>query len=69
MRKRKELHANHIQVYADVDKKHGIIVGTSLKHDGIGENPVDLNRVRTFMHVVQSVREAGASPKHAMAKI
>jgi uncharacterized protein len=139
MRKRKELHANHIQVYADVDKKHsvsfpgidlathiewtefygadglivsgrmtgsapdlakvrhakevahkpiligsgstaenvtafleyadGIIVGTSLKHDGVCENPVDLNRVRTFMDAVRSVREAGASPKHAAANI
>jgi uncharacterized protein len=137
MRKRKELHADHIQVFADVDKKHsvafpgidlathiewtefygadglivsgrmtgsapdlskvrharelahkpiligsgstvenvkafleysdGIIVGTSLKHDGVGENPVDLNRVRTFMDAVRSVRETGASTTHAAA--
>ena len=127
MRKRKELHADHIQIYADVDKKHsvafpgidlathiewtefygadglivsgrmtgsapdvnkvreakkhahkpiligsgstaenvgafleyadGIIVGTSLKHDGIGENPVDVNRVRKFMDAAKTVRE------------
>jgi membrane complex biogenesis BtpA family protein len=139
MRKRKELHADHIQVYADVDKKHsvafpgvdlathiewtefygadglivsgrmtgtapdaskvrhakelarkpiligsgstaenvtaflehadGIIVGTSLKHDGIGENPVDLNRVRKFMEAVHAVREAASSPKHTAANI
>ena len=128
MRKRKELHAEHIQIYADVDKKHsvpfpgidlathiewtefygadglivsgkmtgsapdvakvreakqlahkpiligsgssaenvaafleyadGIIVGTWLKHDGVGENPVDLNRVRKFMDAVKGVRES-----------
>jgi uncharacterized protein len=139
MRKRKELHADHIQVYADVDKKHsvsfpgidlathiewtefygadglivsgrmtglapdlakvrhakqlarkpiligsgctpenlkafleyadGIIVGTSLKHDGVGENPVDLNRVRRFMDVVHSVRETAAPPKPAAVNI
>jgi len=127
MRKRKELCADHIQVYADVDKKHsvafpgidlsthiewtefygadglivsgrmtgsapdvskvhaakqlarkpilmgsgctdeniasfleyadGVIAGTSLKHDGVCEKPVDPQRVRRFMEAVRSVRE------------
>jgi uncharacterized protein len=38
--------------YAD-----GAIVGTSLKVDGIGENPVDLQRVRSYMEKVKAVRE------------
>lgn len=40
--------------YAD-----GAIVGTSLKVDGIGENPVDLQRVRSYMERVRAAR-AGA---------
>jgi len=130
MRKRKELHADHIHIFADVDKKHsvpfpgidlathiewtefygadgvivsgrmtgsapdlekvrevkrlatrpvligsgsnasnvagflqyadGIIVGSSLKKDGVMENPVDINRVRAFMEKVKPVREAVA---------
>ena len=40
--------------YAD-----GAIVGTSLKVDGIGESPVDLQRVRSYMEKVRAVREAG----------
>lgn len=128
MRKRKELHAEHIHVFADVDKKHsvafpgidlathiewtefygadalivtgrmtanapaedkvraakclahrpvlvgsgadaknigaflqhadGVIVGSSLKKDGVMQNPVDVARVREFMRVVQAAREA-----------
>jgi uncharacterized protein len=127
IRKRKELQADHIQFFCDVDKKHsiafpgldlathiewteyygadalivsgrmtgaaadmadviaakrhatrpilmgsgctdenvagflayadGIIVGTSLKVDGIGEKPVEVARVRRFMDQVRSVRE------------
>jgi hypothetical protein len=38
--------------YAD-----GAIVGTSLKVEGIGENPVDVGRVRRYMEVVRAVRE------------
>jgi len=130
MRKRKDLHAERIHVFADVDKKHsvpfpgidlathiewtefygadgvivsgrmtgsapdlekvrevkrlatrpvligsgsdtnnvasflqfadGIIVGSSLKKDGVMENPVDVNRVRAFMEKVKPVREAVA---------
>lgn len=38
--------------YAD-----GAIVGTSLKVEGIGENPVDVARVRRYMEAVRGVRE------------
>jgi membrane complex biogenesis BtpA family protein len=37
--------------YAD-----GAIVGSSLKVDGIAENPVDLERVKRYMEAVRSVR-------------
>jgi membrane complex biogenesis BtpA family protein len=39
--------------YAD-----GAIVGSSLKVDGVAENPVDLNRVQGYMAAVRSVRGA-----------
>jgi len=128
LRKRKELHAEHIHIFADVDKKHsvafpgldlathiewtefygadavivsgkmtgsapdledvretgrlasrpvligsggseeniaaflqyadGVIVGSSLKKDGVMENPVDPARVRRFVDAVRAVREA-----------
>jgi hypothetical protein len=128
IRKRKELHAEHIHIFADVDKKHsvafpgldlathiewtefygadalivsgkmtgaapelddvreakqlarrpvligsggseeniaaylqyadGVIVGSSLKKDGVMENPVDPARVRRFVAAVRAVREA-----------
>lgn len=127
LRKRKELGAEHIKLFADVDKKHsvpfpgldlethiewtefyradalivsgrmtgdapplakvrraseaatrpilmgsgttaeniaaflqyadGAIVGTSLKVDGVGENPVDVKRVRQYMEEVKASRE------------
>jgi hypothetical protein len=126
-RKRKELHAEHIHFFCDVDKKHsvafpgldlathitwtefygadalivsgkmtaeapaldevrevrqratrpiligsgaseenigaflqyadGVIVGSSLKADGVMENPVDLGRVRRFVGAVRAARE------------
>ncbi|WP_322799276.1 BtpA/SgcQ family protein, partial [Thermoflexus sp.] len=34
----------------------GVIVGSSLKVDGITWNPVDPERVRSFMAIVQSIR-------------
>jgi len=127
LRKRKELHAEHIHIFADVDKKHsvafpgldlathivwtefygadavivsgrmtgsapdledvretkrratrpvligsgadekniaaflqhadGVIVGSSLKKDGVMENPVDPERVKRFLQAVRAVRE------------
>lgn len=127
MRRRKELHAEHIKIFADVDKKHsvrfpgidlpthiewtrfsgadalivsgrmtgdapdlakvreaktlagdrplligsgateaniaaflevadGVIVGSSIKHDGLCENPVDLERTRRFVRAARSAR-------------
>lgn len=44
--------------YAD-----GIIVGTSLKRDGVMENAVDVNRVSALMDKVRAVR--GATAAHA----
>jgi uncharacterized protein len=41
----------------------GIIVGTSLKRDGVMENAVDVNRVRALMEKVRAAR--GASAAHA----
>lgn len=131
VRKRKELHAEHIHIFADVDKKHsvafpgldlathiewtefygadalivsgkmtgsapdvakvreakrlatkpiligsgttaenvaaflqhadGIFIGTSLKKDGVMENPVDVTRVRQLMDKVRPLREAAAA--------
>ena len=131
VRKRKELHAEHVHIFADVDKKHsvafpgidlathiewtefygadaliisgrmtgsapdlgkvrearhlatkplllgsgttaenigeflryadGVLVGTSLKYDGVAHNPVDPARLRKFMEVVRGVRESAAS--------
>ncbi|KPJ48828.1 MAG: hypothetical protein AMJ38_04475 [Dehalococcoidia bacterium DG_22] len=37
--------------YAD-----GAIVGSSLKVDGVAENPVDVERVKQYMGVVRTVR-------------
>jgi uncharacterized protein len=131
VRKRKELYAEHVHIFADVDKKHsvafpgldlathiewtefygadalivsgrmtgsapdvakvreakqlaskpvllgsgttaenavsllqwadGVLVGTSLKYDGVAQNPVDPARLRRFMEVVRGVRETSAS--------
>jgi len=131
VRKRKELHAEHIHIFADVDKKHsvafpgltlsthiawtefygadalivtgrmtgeapdveevreaselahrpvlvgsgtdekniaaflrhadGVIVGSSLKKEGVMENPVDVTRVRRFVDAVRALREAAAA--------
>jgi membrane complex biogenesis BtpA family protein len=41
----------------------GIVVGTSLKRDGVMENAVDVNRVRALMEKVRAAR--GATAAHA----
>lgn len=131
MRKRKELHAEDVHIFADVDKKHsvsfpgldlathiewtefygadalivtgrmtgaapdvekvreakslatrpilvgsgsnqqnitaflqyadGVIVGSSLKKDGVMQNPVDEKRVRAFVDTVRAMRETAAA--------
>jgi len=43
----------------------GAIVGSSLKVDGVAENPVDVARVRRYMEVVRMVRELAALPSGA----
>ncbi len=135
VRKRKELYAEHVHIFADVDKKHsvafpgldlathiewtefygadalivsgkmtgsapdvakvreakqraskpvllgsgataenaaamlqwadGVLVGTSLKYDGVAHNPVDPARVRRFMEVARGIRESVASAAQA----
>jgi membrane complex biogenesis BtpA family protein len=42
--------------YAD-----GVLVGSSLKKDGVMENPVDPERVRRFVQAVRAVRETAAA--------
>ena len=39
----------------------GVIVGSSLKKDGVMQNPVDVNGVRRFMDAVRAVRQAAAA--------
>ena len=46
---------------AFLEHADGLIVGTSLKIDGVMENPVDVNRVRELMDKVRRVREAAAT--------
>ena len=43
----------------------GVLVGTSLKHDGVAHNPVDPRRVRRFMEVVREVRDSMAGAAQA----
>ena len=35
-----------------------LIVGTAFKHDGVTTNPVETERVRTFMRAVTGLRSA-----------
>ena len=42
--------------YAD-----GVIVGSSLKKDGVMQNPVDVRRMREYLDAVRAVREATAA--------
>ena len=43
-------------VAAFLDAADGIIVGSSLKVDGVCENPVDVERVRRLVAAAQSAR-------------
>jgi membrane complex biogenesis BtpA family protein len=45
-------------VAAFMEYADGAIVGTSLKVGGLGENPVDIDRVRRYMDAVRAVRES-----------
>ena len=44
--------AEELLSYAD-----GVIVGTSLKYDGVTENPVDEKRVKQLMEVIYKLRK------------
>lgn len=47
---------NHNNVTQLLKVADGAIVGTSLKKDGITWNPVDINRVRSLMELVNKIR-------------
>lgn len=49
---------NEANVAQFLEYADGCIVGSSLKVDGVAENPVDLDRVRRYMAAVKAVREA-----------
>jgi hypothetical protein len=46
-------------IAAFLDMADGVIVGSSLKVDGITWNPVDRERVNKFMSIVSKVRAGG----------
>ena len=47
---------NEENIAAFLECADGAIVGSSLKIDGIAENPVDVERVRRYMRAVGSLR-------------
>ena len=49
--------ANEENIGALLRHADGVLVGSSLKQDGVMENPVDENRVRAFVDAVRRVRE------------
>jgi len=52
--------ADESNIAAFLQHADGVIVGSSLKHDGVMEKPVDPARVRRFMDAVRAAREAQA---------
>jgi uncharacterized protein len=50
--------SNQENIGAFLQYADGVIVGSSLKIDGVMQNPVDVKRVRAFMDAVRAVREA-----------
>jgi len=59
--------SNAENVTAFLEWADGIIVGTSLKENGTGENPADIKRVRQFMDAVHAVRESMAETERAVS--
>jgi len=47
---------DEVNVKSILEVADGLIVGTAFKHDNITTNPVDRDRVRTFMETVRNVR-------------
>ena len=56
--------SNESNIGAFLQHTDGVIVGSSLKKDGVMQNPVDVERVRRYVAVVRAVRE-GASARAA----
>lgn len=52
---------NAANIGAFLEYADGIIVGSSLKKEGVMENPVDVNRVRELIEKVRPFREAPAA--------
>jgi uncharacterized protein len=50
--------SNQENIGAFLQYADGVIVGSSLKIDGVMQNPMDVKRVRAFMDAVRAVREA-----------
>ncbi len=55
--------ADESNVAAFLQHADGVIVGSSLKHDGVMEKAVDPARVRRFMEAVRAVRETPAASR------
>jgi hypothetical protein len=49
--------ADEKNITAFLQHADGVIVGSSLKKDGVMENPVDAEQVKRFLNAVRSVRE------------
>jgi membrane complex biogenesis BtpA family protein len=54
--------ANEENITSFLQYADGVIIGSSLKKDGVMENPVDPERVRRFVQAVRAVRETAATP-------
>ncbi|MBI4462296.1 MAG: BtpA/SgcQ family protein [Acidobacteria bacterium] len=53
--------SNEENIAAFLQHADGVIVGSSLKKDGVMENPVDLERARRFVNVVRAMRETATA--------
>jgi membrane complex biogenesis BtpA family protein len=53
--------ANEENITSFLQYADGVIIGSSLKKDGVMENPVDPERVRRFVQAVRAVRETAAA--------
>jgi membrane complex biogenesis BtpA family protein len=54
--------ASEANITAFLQYADGVIVGSSLKEEGVMENPVDPERVRRFVQAVRAVRQAAPAP-------
>jgi membrane complex biogenesis BtpA family protein len=49
--------SNEENIGAFLQHADGVIVGSSLKRDGVMQNPVDVNKVRRYLDAVRAVRD------------